>query len=221
MSASTADRACRHAGGGRLEGGAGALGADDRALELPVGTLRERLPVEGGRGGRPVVHGDPEQGIARVGGRPVHARGGLPDDLLIGGDLGERGLLGLLGLLQFGGPRSRLLLEAAVLAGGLEQRALRGQGEGGGIERAAAGRAVGCAGEGQGGDGREQHGAQGDDAQAGRPAGAGARRRRRSGGLGRAVVRGLARAVGLRAGCASRPDGRESRCRGYGPGPCG
>ena len=46
----------RHAAGRCLEAGAGALGADDRALEHPVGALRERLAVEGGRGGRAVVH---------------------------------------------------------------------------------------------------------------------------------------------------------------------
>ena len=43
------------------------------------------------------MHGDAEQGIADVGGRPVQAGGGLPDHLLVGGDLGERGLLGLAG----------------------------------------------------------------------------------------------------------------------------
>jgi hypothetical protein len=79
-----------------------------------------------------------EQRIALLGGSPVQLGGRGADGLLLRLDLGPRGLFGVSRLLQLRLPEGDLLLQLPVAPGVLEQRALCGQCERGGVERVVA-----------------------------------------------------------------------------------
>ena len=159
----------RHTIGGHGQRGTGALGAHDDALEGAVGTLGEGLPVEDVRGRPGVMDAEAEHREAFGGAGPVQVGGGRADDVLLGVDQRTGGLLGVPGLLELGLTLGDLLLELPVATGLLQQRALRGQGQRGDVERTVAGAVVG-AGQHQDGDRGEQQGAHRDDAEAGGPA---------------------------------------------------